>query len=108
MNLSKVLKQKRDAEDRLRNRSPVTVFSETATGEQSFKNTGEYATKKDLEGKSDISHNHDLNYAALDHNHDSLYMKIGQTVKAKIYEPLVSPTSDFFYHNGDILTGEVV
>jgi len=47
MNLSKVLKQKRDAEDRLRNRSPQSVFNDTGTT-QSFNRQSDYLTKVHL------------------------------------------------------------
>lgn len=58
MNLSKILKQKRDDEDRLRNRSPQVVFTETKTGEQSFVDSSKFASKADLEGKADVEHTH--------------------------------------------------
>jgi len=75
MNLSKVLKQKRDEEDRLRNRSPAPTFSETAPGEPSFVDTSKFATKTELAGKADINHTHDYSsvYAAVNHNHDDVY-----------------------------------
>ncbi|HAS91317.1 MAG TPA: hypothetical protein DCS12_03415 [Clostridiales bacterium] len=63
MNLSKELKKKRDAEDRLRNRSPQVVFTDTGT-EQGFVDTSSFATKTELAGKANIDHTHtflDLN-----------------------------------------------
>ncbi len=56
MNLSKELKKKRDAEDRLRNNSPQVVFVDSGTT-QTFDN---YATKADLAGKADADHTHEI------------------------------------------------
>lgn len=91
MNLSKELKKKRDAEDRLRNRSPVTVFSETTTGEQSFKGTDDFALKN--------------------HNHDDLYVKKGEVMQVKYYEPITNGNiemPELLFYEGDLIIGEVI
>lgn len=107
MNLSKVLKQKRDAENRLRQSSPQTAFNDNGS-DQSFANTIDYATKVDLAGKADINHNHDSYYADIDHNHDDVYVRIGQVTAAKHYELLCNNGEILFSPDGDILMGEVI
>lgn len=108
MNLSKELKKKRDAEDRLRCSSPRPVYMEKPTGEQSFVDTSKFATKTELAGKADINHNHDATYATLSHNHDDLYVKIGQLIESKYFEPLCYNAEILFSPDGDILMGEVI
>jgi len=61
MNLSKVLKQKRDAEDRLRQSSPQVTYLEDGAGGQ-YINLASLATKSELasglEGKANTAHSH--------------------------------------------------
>lgn len=108
MNLSKVLKQKRDEEDRLRNRSPQTAFNETSPGEQSFVDTSKFATKTDLAGKADINHNHDHDYAEINHNHDLAYVKTSDYKQFEILTNGDSENPEVLFANGDILMVEVI
>lgn len=105
MNLSKILKQKRDAEKRHESNRTTVVFAETPSGEQSYFDTSNFATKNEVAGwlanKSDITHNHDLEY-----------VKISDVQKyIKTYEPLTNGdllNTELLFAEGDILKVEVV
>ncbi|MDF2881669.1 MAG: hypothetical protein K0R54_2226 [Clostridiaceae bacterium] len=55
MNLSKVLKQKRDEEDRLRNRSPQTVFTENIAGEQNYNNIDSFLKTSNIKQGTNVT-----------------------------------------------------
>jgi hypothetical protein len=96
MNLSKALKRKRDDEERLKNRSPQTVFKDNGT-EQFFLDISNFATKAELASKADINH-----------NHDEVYAKINEI---KYFEPITngdSTSPEIVFFNGDVVMGEVI
>jgi len=96
MNLSKVLKQKRDAEDRLRNRSPQSVFNDTGTT-QIFNSQSDYLTKVNLadtmlhqlikyvDSKYSLPAIGNINYIYITKDEYAMYLWDGINI---IYQPL--------------------
>lgn len=92
MNLSKVLKQKRDAEDRLRRNSPQPVF---------IGGGGDGGSDTYISNTQIIK-----NFNTVSNEITNITNNIGSLVPYR--EPLVSNFEILFSPNGDILMGEVI
>lgn len=90
MNLSKVLKQKRDAEERLRQRSPQVVFNENANGELSFNSTDSFLKPKNIIAGENIT-------LDVDGKNITINSIGGGTISGESWTPADTPAANGIY-----------
>lgn len=101
MNLAKILKQRRDAERRLEQTSPVPVFNGGAA--DSVEGGGDESIAS-LEDYSKIGHTHDDRYYT-ETEVDALF-----AASSGYWEPLTngdSTTPELLFYNGDVVMGRI-